>query len=148
MSYPNAFVEAIKASVIGVEGITEVVARPLRLMDPDGCVGVYPGDWLPVDFETGVPTDEPAISQYEVYIQNMSKGAPEEAVRELHSTLTRRVRAMLYQDTELRVALRELNEGGERFSRFKVVRQSYWNNEASGQFVCLAQTLTHFETTL
>jgi hypothetical protein len=125
-----------------------VIDRPLQPNDADGAVGVYAGEWTPSEYEIG--GSEPTMQRYTLLVENMTKGANTPEVRAVHSRRAKILRAMLYRDGDLRVALGELAEelGGvtERFGRFGVTRQRFFTREVSGTFLHLAQAEVWVET--
>lgn len=145
--FPSNVVELLASKFLTIEGLEYVLKRPLRPTDPDMCLGVFPLDWVPGEFEIGgavninIPVD-PVTSTYLYAIQAFVKHGDEEEGILKHTILSKIVRAMLYRDTGLRVALAALNETSlgmkERTQRWGVRTQRFIQNEISGQFVFLS----------
>lgn len=145
--FPNNVVEILANKYLMIEGLEYVLKRPLRPTDPDMCLGVFPLDWTPGEFEIGgavnfnIPVD-PVTSTYQYAIQAFIKHADEEEGILKHTILSKIVRAMLYRDTALRVALAALNETSlgmkERTQRWGVGAQRFIQNDIQGKFVFLS----------
>ena len=147
IGFPNNVVDVLASKFLSIEGLEYVLKRPLRPIDPDMCLGVFALDWTPGEFEMGgsvnmdIPPD-PVTSTYVYAIQCLVKQSDEEEGILKHTVLSKIVRAMLYRDTALRVALSTLNETSlgmkERTQRWGVRTQRFIQNEIQGQFVFLS----------
>lgn len=131
-------------------GIPAIYARPLRPSDPAVSIGV-----MPVDFASNLDSiefssNEPTLNTYVWAVQNLVKDSNEETGMLMHGLVSKAIRAMLYRDTALRVALSELSENSlgitERTQRWGVRQQRYANNEIDGVFTFLSTTDFWVET--
>jgi hypothetical protein len=132
-----------------------VTNRPLRESDPNQSIGVFGMQWMP-DEETfemrGLPAgiSEPTISRYVISLQACIKDMDEARGAEVHATLAKMIRTMLYRDEALRVALRQLSvtmsESVERTQRFGVQTQRYLSNELEGAWLYLSTLEFWLET--
>lgn len=150
-SFPGNLVEVLKPVVGAVDGVGDVLGRPIRRQDQTGLAAVFPGEWAPQDTEIGVGgLGEPTIQRYTLNVQYAWKGTPEEAARAHHSTVSKKIRAMLYRDPDLRVALAGLSDEflgvTERFARLGVPGQRFFSNEVDGLFVFLSHIDMWVET--
>lgn len=153
MTFPNSITSTLMNNLARIEnltmldngtptGVPAIFARPLRHTDPYVCIGVVATEWVPDELEIG--GTEPTLSTYTIHIQAFAKHTDEQVGSLTHSLLTKSVRAMLYRDPALRVALGSLNESSlgitERAQRWGVRQQRYASNEIDGQFVFLSTT--------
>jgi hypothetical protein len=153
--FPYNAVDKIVTTLRLIDPEIIVVKRPLRDSDPVQCIGVFASQWMP-DEESyemrGLPTGihEPTLSSYIISIQVFVKDADEERGAATHATLSKIVRAMLYRDAGLRVALRALTAvvagSTESTRRFGVRTQRYLSNELSGSWFYLSNIEFWLET--
>ena len=150
-SFPQNVIDAILPSVAELMPGYEVLQRPLRHLDPDQSLGIFPADWTP-NQETVQMGDqaEPAIAVYEFRIQVLIKASDEEMGRALFALACKSIRVMLYRDAALIVRLQALNETllgtVESMKRYGVRRQRFLNNELQGRLMWLATTDFFLET--
>lgn len=143
--FPSSVTSLLKTTVSDVDWGPSVTAmeafgRPLRPTDPDASVGIYALNWEPGEFEIGqVP---PAFSRYHWQVQLLIKHAVEEEGHELHSSLSKKLRAVLYNSEALRVALGQLSESSdgflERVQRWGCANQRFFANDLRGHFLFLS----------
>lgn len=141
--FPNNVVEVLSLRFDNMDDEITVLRRPLRTTDPATSIGVWGTLWTP-DPESseirglgaGSPIpgpQEPTLGRYIVTIQAFIKDMEEERGLARHSVLSMWVRAILYRDNALRVALASLNAEvagvQERMMRWGVTAQRYLNNE-------------------
>lgn len=128
----------------------DILDRPLRVNDPNRCVGLYPVDWNPELDSFEMPGVEPTLGRYTYRVQNLVKHSNEEEGRVVYAKDSKIVRAILYRDQELRLRLHGIAETTlgfvERFKRMGVRQQRFLNNELQGQFIFLATTEVWLET--
>lgn len=151
-NFPDNVVDEFIVSMNAMAEFEAVVRRPLRPNDPNFCAGVFAGEWTPDEQEIkGIGRNEPTVQRYTFSIQTMVKHASEEEGIEVHNRLARRVRIMLYRDSDLRVRLGQLvaEELGiiERMQRWGVENQAFISNQLpDSNFIYLAVTNGWFET--
>lgn len=149
--FPTNVIEVLHGRFTETFPDHEIQDRPLRYTDPARSVGLYVSTWVPDEENSKqIGQVEPALSTYLVRVQNMIQAADEVDGRTMFTVDAKIVRAMLYRDPSLRVALGSLTEEMfgtiERLQRFGVRNQSFLNNELEGQFVFLATTDFWIET--
>ena len=153
--FPNNAISLIKTRVQLLDKDLFVAGRPLRSSDPNQSVGVFGAQWLPNEdsYEMlGGPEGrhEPTLQNYLVTVQAFVKDADEERGLATHGVLSKMIRAMLYRDDPLRVALRSLSVqmsgSTERLTRFGVRQQRYFTNEISGSWLYLSNLEFWIET--
>lgn len=127
-----------------------VVKRPLKHTDASQSVGVYPGLWVPDETSFEFESREPTVQRYIVNIQSFCKEMTEEKGIAIHSVMSKVIRAMLYNDNPLALALNTLQVtmfgSVEKIQRRGITRQVYLSNEISGVFVYLSTLETYIET--
>lgn len=150
--FPNNITQALYDSYLTLPDMDadHIFRRPLRPSDPDWCVGVFPTDWNPREFEIGKGFD-PALAQYMLTVHAFVKHADEELGLAAHANLSKRVRTMVYRDMPTRVRLQSLSvtEDGtiERTQRYGVGTQRFMANEApQGTFLYLSTMSFWLET--
>jgi len=156
-AFPGNIVDELKTGLIGLPNPTNasvnptVVGRPVRPTDPNITIGVVAEDWVPEGWEIGLP-NEPAIQRYTFKLQVMVKHAQEEEGRAMHSALSKSMRAMVFRDDALRVALRGLvdtdAESGvvERATRYAAGRQRFLSTVFKGTFLFVSSLDLWVET--
>lgn len=121
-----------------------VIARPLRLSDPERSVGIYLMNTTPVEGSEELGQVEPVLLRHQFRIQNCVQAMEEDIGRRLFAVDAKIIKAILYRDAELRVRLHELEETlmgtVERIKKVGVRGQSFLNNELRGRFYYLATT--------
>ncbi|MGE0342556.1 MAG: hypothetical protein AB7O86_05770 [Porticoccaceae bacterium] len=135
---------------LNIDGVEHAVARPLSAADPNGTIGVFFLDWMPVDDTIG--QWEPEIGRYSFAMQVLIKHSDEVLGRALHGNISKSIRSGLYHDQGLRVSFGQLSIVGEdaleRFLKLAITRQSSANNEDLGQFVYLGMTEFYVDTSV
>lgn len=140
--FPNNIVEMLALRFDNVDEDITVLRRPLRTTDPAVSIGIWGTLWTP-DPESNeirglgagsIPgPQEPTLGRYIVTIQAFIKDMEEERGLAKHSVLSMMLRAILYRDVPLRVALAaleaEVSGVHERTMRWGVTAQRYLNNE-------------------
>lgn len=154
--FPYNVVDAIHASLGQIDPDIKMLKRPIRESDPNQAIGIFGNTWMPDDDSVEMrgitfgSATEPSLGRYVISIQVFVKDMDEERGAATHATLAKIVRAMLYRDTNLHVALRALtaNVAGstERTSRFGVGTQRYLSNELSGSWLYLSNVDFWLET--
>lgn len=149
--FPNNVVKCLKIVMpaLGDDGELTVLARPLRPSDPNKSIGVYGTLWMPDErsYEMGhnnvlgqpSSPSEPTLATYQIGIQTLVKHSDTEAALAVGSVLNKRVRAVLYRNGPLQVALGSLyvedSTSRESLKRWGVRSQRYFSNEIEGKFV-------------
>jgi hypothetical protein len=153
--FPYNAIDKIAECMAQIDPDIVILKRPLRESDPVQSIGVFASQWLPEEdsYEMkGGPLGihEPTLSSYIISIQVFVKDADEERGAAVHATLSKIVRAMLYRDDTLRVALRALTAvaagSTERTGKFGVRAQRYLSNELSGSWLYLSTIEFWLET--
>lgn len=146
--FPENVVAELKVSLEALATFDVILKRPLKPVDPNNSCGVYAVDWVPQEYAMG--QFDPAISRYLFGIQTFVKHGNEQEGIELHAQHAKKVRVMLYRDTDLRVRLGQLStiEAGvtERAQKWGVQHQRYISNEINNNFLFLAVTEFWLET--
>lgn len=153
--FPYNAVDKIAERLALIDEDIVLLKRPLRDSDPIQSIGVFGNLWMP-DEDTyemrGSPPGwhEPSLSSYLISIQVFIKDADQERGAAVHGTLSKIVRAMLYRDDTLRVALRMLTAQAagstESTRRFGVRTTRYLTNELSGSWLYLSNIEFWLET--
>lgn len=117
--------------------------RPLAPNDPTQSVGVYPDTWVPDEGSEEVGRLGPTLQRFYFGIHGMVKDADEERGQADHAEMAERIRDVLYNNQDLRLALADLTaltRSGIRqsFRRIKVENQKYRANEVQGSWYFLA----------
>jgi hypothetical protein len=147
--YPAVFVwelaDFLETEIPSLKG---VVRRPLRPTDPNPSVGVVAATWKPGERVIG--QQQPLINIYDLEVHLLYKHTNEEEGLEYHSSLTKTIRRMLYESTDIPVRLaantEDLFGNKERFHRLKVIGQKFLANEVKGQFLFFSVTDLTIET--
>lgn len=150
MSFPSGIVSVLKTSLatagehLSPSVTIPVLGRALRVVDPQRTLAVFAMDWKPGrDYEMADDRlGEPLLPRYMFEVQALVRASKEEMGRDEIATLSKIVRAMLYRDQGLAVALRGLSDEllghVERVKRWGVPVQQFYSNELSGQFCFLS----------
>lgn len=149
--FPNNVVKCLGIVMPALGDVDEltVLRRPLRPTDPNKSIGVYATLWTPDErsYEMGhlnvlgqqSGPSEPSLSSYQIGIQTLVKHGDTEQALAIASVLNKRVRAVLYRNEPLRVALGSLyvqdSTSRESMRRWGVRSQRYFSNEIEGKFV-------------
>lgn len=128
-----------------------VAKRPLRNTDPAQSVGVYGDQWVPNEDSYEIGGVEPTLGTYLLGIQSLASHTDEVIGLATHSTMTKKIRSMLYRDAPLRVALQRLSvvdEYGvtEATQRFGIRGTQYRANDLQGQWLYLSTIVFFLET--
>lgn len=152
--FPNNIVElvALRATLIDPEIF--VTKRPLRNTDPNQSIGVFAAQWTPNEQSKEMLGSafavQPTLSRYAITVQDFVKDMDEENGLNVHSVLSRMIRAMLYTDNPLRVALSQLsstlNGSTEQSQRWGISQQRFFANEIGGEWLYLSTLEFWLET--
>lgn len=131
-----------------------ICKRPLRESDPVQAIGIFAEQWIPNEDSREMrgpsKAEEPTLSTYHISIQCFVKDMDEERGAAVHSTLSKRVRVMLYRDDTLRIGLHLLTatvgSSTERTKRYGIRTQRYLSNELQGSWLFLSQIEAWLET--
>lgn len=149
--FPMNFIDEVAVSLDQfLDDEVEVIKRPLRSIDPNRCVGIFPVDQQPVEGSEMIGQREPTLNRYAGRIQLLVKHAKEEEGRRLYAVDSTAIKTILYRDVGLYARLgalqTEIMGTVERFKQFKVRSTRFLNNELGSQFVYLAVTDVVLET--
>lgn len=153
--FPNNAVACIKTGIQAIDSDLRIFGRPLRESDPAQSVGVFGQQWHPNEqsYEmVGGPQgpSEPTLASYQIAVQALIKDLDEERGLNSHSVLSKLIRATLYRNTSLMLALRALtvtmNGSTERTQRYGVRNVKYLSNELNGNFLYLSTLEFFLET--
>lgn len=144
-TFPNNIVEMIATRAELIDDDLFVAKRPLKPTDPNQSIGINATLWTPDDDSLemrGMAQMEPSLSRYLITIQAYVKDMDEINGLNVHSVLSRRLRAMLYNDAPLRAALWGLSSTllgvTEKTQRWGVSRQRFYSNEISSSWLYLS----------
>lgn len=130
--FPTCIGDTIAEYITKLNADFIVVRRPLRETDANGAISIQEQNWVPESYDIG-PTVDPATALYPIIIQTLIKHQDEQLGRALSSRLAKRLRAMLYRNDALRVALFALQETldgtTEKVARIRVMGQSFMAND-------------------
>jgi hypothetical protein len=153
MSFPMDFVDPIVASMKNLMNSEILVEpRPLSALDSN-TIGVYPTTWLPAVDSHLIGQNEPTLNNYIVQIANVLVHGDDIEGRRLHGADCRSIRAILYRDDGLRVALLGLAEvlfgSVERVKKYNVQRQDFLASrlDIGFTFLCTTDLVIQTETT-
>lgn len=152
--FPNNIVELLMMRMQNIDADLFVTSRPLRPSDPAQSIGVFGSIWTPDDesYEMrNVAASEPTLQRYILTAQGFIKHGDEELGLAIHSVLSQRMRAVLYRDEPLRLALAGLsvtysNGAKESLKRWGIGNQRYLTNEIDSRWLYLANLELWFET--
>ncbi len=146
-AFPNNVVNllCLPAALPSIDPDMTLLKRPLRPSDPNYALGIYGTLWTPNDDSQemrGVNAGEPTLSSYQIGIQTLVKDGDIEKGLAISSILAKRIRAVLYRNQPLRVALQSLyvQDGAFRESarRWGARSQRYMSNDIEGTFVTIS----------
>lgn len=151
VTFPSNITEALVTRFATIPGVDVALTRPLRLVDPNGSVGVASIDWKPLDIEIrGRITDEPILGRYRIIVQTLIKGLDEQESRAVHDTLTKSIRTMVYTDSQLGLSLLALTETSsshtERLKRWGLSTQAFSGEKLKSEYTFLSATELWFDT--
>lgn len=154
--FPNNAVELIATRALTMDDDMTVLRRPLKKSDPVQAIGVWATLWTPeyasmeMHGNDPIMPSQPTLSRYTINVEAYIKDMDEQNGLATHSVLSTMIRAMLYRDNPLLVALRSLSvQTGsvtERVQRFTVQNQRFAGNELQGSFMYLSTTVCTLET--
>lgn len=144
--FPNNIVSLTAARAALLDDQLHVLKRPLRASDPNQSVGVTAAIWTPNDRSQEMLGEQfavqPTLSRYIVNVQGFIRDMDEERGLNVHTVLARMLRAMLYTDQPLRVALSQLSSTlgptTERSQRWGISQQRFFVNEIKGEWLYLS----------
>lgn len=151
MSYlGDHILDVLSDSVDDVDSVDHVYKRNLWATCPSQTVLLQVLEWTPLEFCIGHTIGYPSRSRYLISLQTFVKHTDAETGRELSQNLAESVRVMLHTDAILHTALKELSYDFsgvlERISKWKVLRQSFFEDEQQGIFGFLSNTEIEFES--
>lgn len=151
--FPMNVVDEIAVSVDQfLDDEVVVTKRPLRSLDPNRCVGIFPVSSIPVEGSEQIGQMEPTLNRYQIRVQLLVKHAKEEDGRRLYAVDTTALKTILYRDVTLHQRLAALQQEimgtVERFKQFQIRSQRFLNNDLGSQFVFLAVTDIEVQTEL
>lgn len=143
--FPNNVVSILSTVFEGIDPDLITLKRPLRPTDPNYSVGTYGTLWQPNEdsHEMGhAAPSEATLSNYQIGVQTLVKDGDSERALVVSSILTNRVRAVLYRNQPLRVALGSLYVTDdlyrESMRRWGVRNQRFMSNDIDGKFVTVS----------
>lgn len=152
--FPTSIIEVLVPAVASLDVDLAVLRRPLRSVDPNQSVGIFPGIWSPDERSqemAGQAPGEPTIQRYTVCIQAFVKDGDEVLGLAKHSKLSAMIRSMLYRDDAVRLALTSLSYTSlgvtERLMRWGVGRQQFLSNEVQASWLYLSTLEIWADTT-
>jgi len=146
--FPMTFVPLIGDAIdrnLNTDNEYSIFYRPISPTDPSRSVCIFPTDWSanPRDKLIGGSL-EPFQSEYKIAVQNSMIHGDIELGRSMFSVDTKAIRAILYRDADLHVALTSQVEvfmaSSERVQKFDVLRQEFMASRMSVGFMYLAKT--------
>lgn len=154
LMFPDNIVELIAARCALIDPELYVCSRPLRSSDPNQSIGVTASVWIPDDESKEMLgaafAVQPTLSRYNIVVQAFVKDMDEERGLKVHGTLSRLIRAMLYTDQPLRVALSQLSivlsGTTERAQRWGISQQRFFGNEIDSEWLYLSNLEFWLET--
>lgn len=124
LQFIDAFIEALDR-VMGAG--YNVQAEPLDPLSQDKSIAVFPMSWTPEQETVLIGNKEPAINYYQIKVQNLTIDGDIRVAYDSFTNDQRKIRAILYRDATLSVALGAMQEvylgSRESFKRMHVVRQ-------------------------
>ncbi len=149
-TFPSNVVSVLSNELKRVDSEGDITVVRRRIVHTDGvqAIGVYGAMWQPDEdsFEMrggdSPGPNEPTIQRYLVVVNAFVKDTDEQRGLAVHSVLASRIRAMLYRDTTLRLALANLvnSSGGykESVQRWGISSQRLLSNELEGMWLYLS----------
>jgi len=150
LQFIDAIADALDALMVGYTVQTE----PLDSTSSDKSIAVFPMSWTPEVETMLIGQREPAINHYQIRVQNLTIHGD---VHDGYTQFTndqRKIRAILYRDATLSVALAAMQEvylgSTERFKRMHVARQMTLpaRQRLAMYFLCETDVQVDTETTL
>lgn len=150
--FPLAFIDILIETLSHHFPASQVLAEPLTNVSPTEAIGVFPVSWTP-DLDTklmGQPSVEPVDGFYQITVQNLIVSADRPEGYSRFTSDAKKIRALLYRDMTLRVALAAMTEefldSIERFTTFDVTRQNFNTSRLNLGFYFLGQTDVRIKT--
>ena len=155
--FPMSLVTPIMESFERLLPEHQVVARSLGLSEGTDTIGVFPSAWRPIENSTlmgmtlgNMASTEPSLGSYAIRIQNLRIDADEIIGREAFNNTCKKIKAILYRDPVLQLALRSLTEEllgtVERMKKFDIVKQDYLSSMTNMGMFYLGTTEVIFQT--
>lgn len=131
-----------------------VFARPIKVTDPNQCIGVTAGMWMPdeesYELGGGLARTGATINSYIIGVQTFIKHSDETQGLALSATLAGAIRNRITMSVQNRGALSQLSasEFGyrESFSRASLENQRFISNELQGKFLYMSSLELRVET--
>lgn len=144
-TFPNNVVVCLSIALPSIAEDLRLFKRPLRPTDANYAIGIYGTLWQPdeesYEMGHGAPS-EATLNKYQIGIQTLVKDGDVERGLAISGVLSNRIRAVLYRDQPLRVALGSLyvQDGAFRESmrRWGVRNQRFMSNDIEGAFVTIS----------
>jgi len=146
--FPHNVVDLLvtRFELIDTDLAEAVFARPLRPSDPVQAIGVNAVLWTPEQESLemrGMHNMEASLNRYLITVQGFIKDMDEERGLNVHSTLARLLRSILYNDAPLREALVSLTAipsigKVEAPQRWGVRQQRFFSNELDATWLYLS----------
>lgn len=150
MRFIPPIIDALKRGIKG----HDVVARNLGSSEGEDVIGVFPANWSPDLGSKEIGNIEPTEARYVIRIQNMRIDADEIIGRAKFNNTCRAIRAILYRDPVLRLALGGLSEtiagSTERVKKYDVTKQDYLSGrlgDGNMTYFCTTEMVVTTETT-
>lgn len=150
---PLQFIDAIADALEAVMTDHFVQTEPVSVLSRDMTIAVFPMAWTPDETTMLIGSVEPSINHYHIRIQNLTIHGDIQIAYEQFTNDQRKIRAILYRDQTLSVALAAMQESylgsRESFKRMNVVRQTTLpgRQNLAMYFLCETDILIDTETT-
>ena len=149
VEFPEGLLDTLVDRLGTIQGVSNVYKRELEPTDPNGSIGVSFELWQPVLVEMGGGGFDPSLSDYTVQIEHLVKHAHREEGSQVHRTLARSIRSMLYRDEATQLAFRQLAFVGpeyrERLMKWHL-EQRFAQNKIANAFYFVSGTTVTFQT--
>lgn len=144
-AFPNNVVYCLTSVLPAIDDDIVPLNRPLRPTDPNLSIGVYATLWSPEEdsYEIGnMFPHEPSLQTYQIGIQTLVKDGDTQRGLAISSILTKRIRAVVYRNQPLRIALSSLtvqdDVSRESMRRWGIRNQRFMSNDIEGTFVTIS----------
>lgn len=143
--FPLPFVDAIADRFTTILTGYTVQTEPVDPLSSDKSVAVFPMSWTPEDGTVLIGGNgEPTINHYHIRVQNLTIHGDIQVAYTQFTNDQRKIRAILYRDATLRVALAAMQEtylgSREGFKRMTVARQTTLPGRQRGAMYFLCET--------
>ena len=150
LQFIDAIAEALEYHFTPVSGY-RVQTEPLDPTSGDKYISVFPMSWTPDPDTAEIGNgEEPTINHYHIKIQNLTIHGDIQAAYTQTTNDQRKIRAILYRDQTLRLALAAMTEvylgSTERFSRMIVTRQNMMQSRRQYSMYFLCETDIQIDT--